>query len=100
MKKQIVRLTLIGIVTAGMCAPMLTQRLCAQEKASPPKGDADRPGSAKPGAPSNRDGDGTRPAAIGPKLDMKKVIASAGGVSITAGEFDRFVNSLPPQVHA
>jgi peptidyl-prolyl cis-trans isomerase C len=87
--RRVARVALVASVAAALSLPILTQHLRAQDSAKT------APAAAGAGAPG-----GAKPLTASPKVDPKTVIASAGEVQVTAGEFDSFLQGLPPQQQA
>jgi len=88
-KKRLIRIALAALVAGAVTVPLVSQVRSAQQQ----------------GATSGGAGVNTGPGALGglalpasrPSYDPKMVIASAGDVKVTAGEFDSVTAGIPPQ---
>src|SRR5688500_8003401 len=78
-----------------MAFPLISQRLTAQDEAPAPAGaDVSAPAPPAPDAAPSAASEAATP----PKVDPGKVVITVGEVKITAGEFEQFLSTLPPQV--
>jgi peptidyl-prolyl cis-trans isomerase C len=93
-KQHITRLALIAAVTAAVSVPLIGQVKKAQSAAASGQ-QTQQAGIPAPGAQP------AVPAAKPlPSVDPSKVILTQGDISVTAGEFNAAVSTLPPQYAA
>lgn len=96
-KQRITRLALIAAVTAAVSVPLIGQVKKAQSAAASAQ-QAEQAAAQAP-APNAQPAPQT-PAKAQPPVDPTKVILTQGDVTVTAGEFNAAVSTLPPQYAA
>lgn len=97
-KQRISRLALIAAVTAAVSVPLIGQVKKAQSAAAAAQ-QAEQPAAAP--APAGQPAPAPAPAAKPqPPVDPNKVILTQGDITVTAGEFNAAVSTLPPQYAA
>ena len=90
-KQRTIRYVLIAAVAAAVSMPLLAQ----VKNARPQEQSRQQPAAAaEPAAPA------LPPATLPAPVDPNKVVATAGDVTVTAGEFEAAVATLPPQYQA
>lgn len=98
-KQRVVRLVLAAAVAAVVSVPLIGQVRKAQSAAKAQADQAVQSADAQPAAPAPA----PAPAAGGKPLevvDPSKVILTQGDFTVTAGEFNAAVSTLPPQYAA
>lgn len=90
-KQRTIRYVLAAAVAAAVAAPLVAQVHSAQQAQ---QAQAHQPATAPPAAAP------LTPQLSPPPVDPNKVIATAGDVKVTAGDFDAAVKSLPAQLQA
>jgi peptidyl-prolyl cis-trans isomerase C len=98
-KQRITRLALIAAVTAAVSVPLIGQVKKAQSAAAAPQQAEQAPAPAPAPAPGAAPA-AQAPAKPQPPVDPNKVIANQGDITVTAGEFNAAVSTLPPQYAA
>jgi len=88
-KKRVIRIALAVIVAGAVSIPLVSQVRSAQQQ-----------GQAASAAPGAGPLGGLSLPTSRPIVDPHKVIASAGDVHVTAGEFQSIVSTIPPQYAA
>ncbi len=86
MNKRIVRWAIVLVAGGAMGTLVLTERVAAQEPARE--------------IPAAKERASTGPSSAATQPDPRTVIGSAGDVTVTVGEYDRFMRNLPPQAQA
>lgn len=98
-KKRTIRLVLAAAVAAAVSVPLIAQVRKAQEQAkdqaAQAAADQAHAADSAAGAP-----EAVTPAAKPVEVDPSKVIVTQGEISVTAGEFNAVVATLPPQYAA
>ena len=92
-KKKVIRLTLAGAVMVAVTVPLVSQVRQAQSKVASTAEEQVAP-------PSGGIGGLGLPPASQPAVDPNKVIARAGDLVCTAGEYEQVAASVPPQFAA
>lgn len=88
-KNRVARYALVAAVAAALSLPLVSQHLRAQDERAP--------GSPPPPPPAGAAAPKAKPVTAAPKVDPATVVASAGDVKVTAGEFEAFLAGLQPQ---
>jgi parvulin-like peptidyl-prolyl isomerase len=90
-------LALIAAVTAAVSVPLIGQVKKAQSAAAPGQ-PTEQPAAAP--APAGQPAPAPAAAKPQPAVDPNKVILTQGDITVTAGEFNAAVSTLPPQYAA
>jgi hypothetical protein len=95
-KNRAARYGLVAAVAAALTVPLVSQHLRAQDDPTKPAAGGRPPA----GAAAAADRPKALPLTATPAVDPSTVIASAGDVKVTAGDFEAFISGMPPQQQA